>query len=153
MSDKHLIPAASSLRSARLFNLLAVGTTLLAVGLFTLGLFVADKKMAFLPLAMSMPPLAIWLAASIFVYASIAHHPHHLVRHFNKWAGYRYYGVVGTVPIVPLFGDYIPGGWAAMAIVLVLVLVPWALYDVWRAGREDWQDLEVEDVKKVGAHA
>ncbi len=152
MSDKHLIPAASSLRSARLFNLLAVGTTLLAVGLFTLGQFIADKKMAFLPMAMSMPPVAIWLAASIFVYASIAHHPHERVRYFNKWAGYRYYGLVGTLPIVPLFGDYIPGGWSAMAAVLVLTLVPWALYDVWRAGKEDWQDLEIDDVQKVGAH-
>jgi hypothetical protein len=35
----------------------------------------ADKKLAFLPMAMSLPPIMIWLAASIFVYASIAHHP------------------------------------------------------------------------------
>lgn len=152
MSEKHRITAASSLLSARLFNLLAVGSTLLACSLFILGQFIADKKMAFLPMAMSMPPVAIWLAASIFVYASIAHHPHARVRYFNKWAGYRYYGLIGFLPVVPLFGDYIPGGWAAMAAVLVLALVPWALYDVWRAGREDWQDLEIDDVNKVGTH-
>ncbi|HNQ04948.1 MAG TPA: hypothetical protein PKH69_10080 [Thiobacillaceae bacterium] len=153
MAEPHLIPAASSLRSARLFNMLAVASTLLAVLLFSLGNFIADKKLHFLPMAMSLPPVAIWLAASIFVYAGIAHHPHPRVRHYNKWAGYRYYGLIGTVPIVPLFGEFIPGGWSSVAVLLILILVPWALYDVWRAGKEDWQDLKVEDVHKVGAQA
>jgi hypothetical protein len=62
MSEKHLITAASSKFSARLFNLCAVGTTLLAAGLFGLGQMIADKKMAFLPMAMSLPPVMIWLA-------------------------------------------------------------------------------------------
>jgi hypothetical protein len=37
MTEKHLITAASCLRSARLFNLLAIATTLLAASLFGLG--------------------------------------------------------------------------------------------------------------------
>ena len=152
VSDKHLIPAASSLRSARLFNLLAVGTTLLAASLFTLGQFIADKKMAFLPMAMSLPPVMIWLAASIFVYAAIAHHPHERVRYFNKWAGYRYYGLVGFLTIFANDIAHLPTGWMGVWALMILSLVPWALYDVWRAGKEDWQDLEIEDVKKVGAH-
>jgi hypothetical protein len=69
MSVKHLITAASCKRSARLFNLLAVATTLLSVSLFSIGHLIADKKLAFLPMAMSLPPIMIWLAASIFVYA------------------------------------------------------------------------------------
>jgi hypothetical protein len=152
VSDKHLIPAASSLRSARLFNLLAVATTLLAASLFTLGQFIADKKMAFLPMAMSLPPVMIWLAASIFVYAAIAHHPHERVRHFNKWAGYRYYGLVGFLTIFANDIAHLPTGWMGVWAIMILALVPWSLYDVWRAGREDWRDLEIDDVQKVGAH-
>jgi hypothetical protein len=26
---------------------------------------------------------------------------------------------------------------------MLLTLVPWALYDVWKAGKENWRDLEV----------
>lgn len=152
MADTHLIPAASSLRSARLFNLLAVASTLLAAGLFTLGQFIADKKTAFLPMAMSLPPVMIWLAASIFVYAAIAHHPHARVRYFNKWAGYRYYGLVGFLTIFANDIAHLPTGWMGVWILMILALVPWSLYDVWRAGKEDWLDLEIDDVQKVGAH-
>jgi len=90
-----------------------------------------------------MPPIAIWLAASIFVYASIAHHPNLTVRHYNKWAGYRYYGLIGTLPVVPIFIGYIPGRWWTMAAILILALIPWSLWDIWKAGKEDWQDMEV----------
>ena len=62
-----ILTAASCLRSARLFNYLAVGTTLLSACLFGLGLTIADKKLAFLPMAMSLPPVMIWLAFTIFV--------------------------------------------------------------------------------------
>jgi hypothetical protein len=151
VSDKHLITAASCLRSARMFNLLAVATTLLAASLFTLGQFIADKKLAFLPMAMSLPPVMIWLAASIFVYAAIAHHPHLTVRHYNKWAGYRYYGLVGFLTIFANDIAHLPTGWLGVWALMILALVPWALYDVWRAGKEDWQDLEIDDVKSVGA--
>ena len=143
MADTHLISAASCLRSARLFNLLAVGSTMTGVLLFILGHMIADKKMAFMPIAMSLPPVAIWLAASIFVYASIAHHPNLTVRHYNKWAGYRYYAVIGTLPVVPMFHDFIPGGWGTIATILLLTLIPWAVYDIWKAGKEDWQDMLV----------
>lgn len=152
VSENHLVTAASSLRSARMFNLLAVASTLLAAGLFTLGQFIADKKMAFLPMAMSLPPVMIWLAFSIFVYASIAHHPHLAVRRYNKWAGYRYYGLVGFLTIFANDIAHLPTGWMGVWAIMILALVPWAMFDVWRAGREDWQDLLIEDAAKVGAH-
>lgn len=151
MSDKRIVTAASCLRSARLFNLLAVASTLLAASLFTLGHFVTDRKLAFLPIAMSLPPVMIWLAASIFVYAAIAHHPSERVRHFNKWAGYRYYGLVGFLTIFANDLARLPTGWMGVWAILILALVPWALYDVWRAGREPWHDIELEDAGKVGA--
>ncbi len=143
MVEKHIITAASSRRSARLFNLLAVASTLLAVSLFGLGQLVADKKLAFLPMAMSLPPIMIWLAASIFVYASIAHHPNERVRHYNKWAGYRYYAIVGALTILANDLAQLPTGWMGVWALMILALVPWALYDVWRAGREPWQDMEI----------
>jgi hypothetical protein len=144
MAEKTLLTAASVKRSARLFNLLAVASTLISISLFSLGQFIADKKMAFLPMAMSLPPLMIWLAASIFVYASIAHHPNMEVRHFNKWAGYRYYGVVGTLTILANDIASLPGGWGLVWGLFFLALVPWSVYDIWRAGKVAWRDMEVD---------
>lgn len=144
MTEKHLITAASCLRSARMFNFLAIATTVLAASLFGLGQLVADKKLAFLPMAMSLPPIMIWLAASIFVYASIAHHPDLRVRHYNKWAGYRYYAVVGTLTVFSNDLAHLPTGWLGVWALFLLTLVPWASYDIWKAGREAWQDIEFE---------
>lgn len=144
MADTHRITAASSRRSARLFNWLAVGTTVLSIGLFSLGQMIPNKKMAFLPMAMSLPPIMIWLAASIFVYAAIAHHPDDRVRHYNKWAGYRYYGLVGFLTIFANDLAHLPGGWWLVWGIFFLALVPWSLLDIWRAGKEDWRDIEVE---------
>jgi hypothetical protein len=144
MAEVKVVTAASCLRSARLFNYLAVASTALAAALFTLGLNIADKKMAFLPLAMSLPPVMLWLAASIFVYAAIAHHPDLKVRHYNKWAGYRYYAVVGTLTILANDIAHLPTGWGGVWALFILALVPWSLYDIWKAGREDWQDIELE---------
>ncbi len=144
MAEKRVLTAASVQRSAQWFNLLAVASTLISISLFSLGQFVSDKKMAFLPMAMSLPPLMIWLAASIFVYASIAHHPNLAVRHFNKWAGYRYYGVVGTLTILANDIASLPGGWGLVWGLFFLALVPWSVYDIWRAGRQPWQDMEIE---------
>ncbi len=142
-ADNHLITAASCKRAARMFNYLSIGSSVLSAALFGLGKMVGGK-ISFLPLAMSMPPVAVWLAASIFVYASIAHHPNLTVRHYNQWAGYRYYALLGTLPVVPIFHDFIPGGWGSIAVLLLGILLPWAGYDIWRAGREDWQDMVVD---------
>ncbi|MEW5789437.1 MAG: hypothetical protein AB1899_16455 [Pseudomonadota bacterium] len=144
MTEKHLITAASCKLSARLFNLLAIASTLLAALMFSLGLMIGDKKLAFLPMAMSLPPVMIWLAASIFVYASIAHHPDLTVRHYNKWAGYRYYAVVGTLTVFSNDLAHLPTGWLGVWGLFILTLVPWASWDIWKAGREPWRDIEFE---------
>ncbi|HNI07875.1 MAG TPA: hypothetical protein PLL24_07250 [Thiobacillaceae bacterium] len=143
MSEKHLVTAASCQRSARLFNILAIASTLLAAGMFGLGNLIADKKLAFLPMAMSLPPIMIWLAASIFVYASIAHHPDLTVRHYNKWAGYRYYAVVGALTIFSNDLAHLPTGWLGVWGLFILALVPWSVWDIWKAGKEPWRDIEV----------
>jgi predicted transporter len=135
---------ASCLRQSRLFNYLVVSATLVSATLFTLGHMIADKKLAFLPIAMSLPPVMLCLALSIFVYASIAHHPNLTVRHYNKWAGYRYYAIVGTLTIFSSDLARLPTGWPGVYVLMVLVLVPWSLYDIWKAGREDWKEIDVD---------
>ncbi len=92
---------------------------------------------------LSLPPILIWLAASIFVYASIAHHPDPTVRHYNKWAGYRYYAVVAALTVLSNDLAQLPTGWAGVWTLLLLALVPWATYDIWKAGKENWHDIEV----------
>ncbi len=144
MSSTRTLTAASSRRQARLFNFLAIGSTLLSFLLFALGESIAPAKMPFLPFAMALPPIMLWLAASIFVYAMIAHHPNERVRHYNKWAGYRYYAIVGFLTI---FSNDIAqqlGGWLTVLGIGVMALVPWATWDVVRAGREGWIDMEIE---------
>jgi hypothetical protein len=144
MAELKIVTAASCLRSARLFNLLAVASTTLAATLFGIGQTLPNKKMAFLPLAMSLPPVMLWLAASIFVYAAIAHHPDLKVRHYNKWAGYRYYALVGFLTVMANDLAHLPTGWGGVWALFILALVPWSLYDIWKAGREDWHDIELE---------
>ena len=52
-------------------------------------------------IAVLVPPLLmVWIAASIFAYASVAHHPDMRVREYQRWAGYRFYGLVGTLVVV-----------------------------------------------------
>jgi hypothetical protein len=143
MAEQKTITATSSRFSARLFNYLSIATTLVSASLYTLGSFMTDKKMAFLPLAMSLPPVMIWVAASMFVYAAIAHHPNLRVRHFNKWAGYRYYAIIGLLVVVANDAAHLIG-WGGIWVFFVLSLVPWSLYDIWKAGREEWQDTVIE---------
>jgi len=98
--------------------------------------------------ASTLPPLLmIWIAASIFVYASVAHHPNPRVVHYNRIAGYRFYGVAGAMvilgqPIYGLFGNW--HGLLALWAIIALVVIPLGLRDLVRVQREDWQDMEIE---------
>lgn len=98
--------------------------------------------------ASTIPPLLmIWIAASIFVYASVAHHPNPRVAHYNRAAGYRFYGAAGSMvvfgqPIYGLFGSW--HGLLAVWAIIALVVIPLGLRDLVRVQREDWQDMEIE---------
>lgn len=125
MSEKHIVTAESCKRSARLFN---YGTLAAAALPFPIGI--------------------LWIAGSMFVYAANAHHPDERVKHYIRWGGYRFYAVAGSVTIfandlAAAFGGGMKG-WGTVWALVVLALVPWSLYDIWKAGREDWQDIEVE---------
>lgn len=147
MKTAHFIPAASSRFAAQLFNIITVSVMLLSLTAMLLGKLLASQKVGFLPFVLSLPPLMIWLGASIFVYASIAHHPNPRSAHYNKWAGYRFYGVMGSLMVIgpALYG--LLDGWRGLMLVLglaVLIIVPWALFDIFRAAREPWTDMTVE---------
>ena len=99
-----------------------------------------------------VPPLImVWIAASIFTYASAAHHPDMRVREYQRWAGYRFYGLVGSLVVVLNFSGemkaWVGGGvnllltvWA----VSLLVVVPLGIRDLIRIRRENWQDMWVK---------
>lgn len=103
-------------------------------------------------IAVLVPPLLmVWIAASIFAYASVAHHPDLRVREYQRWAGYRFYGLVGTLIVVLNFSSemkaFLGGGmnlvftvWALS----LLVVVPLGIRDLIRIHRENWQDMRVE---------
>ena len=147
MKVKRVISASSSRFAAQLFNILTVAALMLSLGALLLGKLLASQKIGFLPFVLSLPPVMLWLGASIFVYAGIAHHPNPRTAHFNKWAGYRFYGVMGSLMVIgpAIYG--LLGGWQGLVLVIglaVLIIVPWALFDIYRAAREPWQDMTIE---------
>lgn len=147
MKAKRVITAGSSRFAAQLFNIITVIVLMISLTALLLGKLLASHNIGFLPFVLSLPPVMLWLGASIFVYASIAHHPNPRTAHYNKWAGYRFYGVMGSLVVI---GPAIYGlldGWLGLMLVLglaVLIIVPWAVYDIVRAGREPWQNMTIE---------
>lgn len=147
MKAKRIISASSSRFAAQLFNGITVAVMLVSLSALLLGKLLASHKIGFLPFVLSLPPIMIWLGASIFVYASIAHHPNARTAHYNKWAGYRFYGVMGSLVVIgqPIYG--LIGGFGGLMLVLglaVAIIVPWALFDIYKAAREPWQDITLE---------
>jgi len=103
-------------------------------------------------IAVLIPPLImVWIAASIFAYASVAHHPDMRVREYQRWAGYRFYGLAGTLVVVLNFSgamkDWVGGGVTLLLAVWalsLLVVVPLGIRDLIRIRRENWRDMWVE---------
>jgi hypothetical protein len=133
-----IITAAQQRLDAQLFNILSC----VAIGLMPL-----------------IIPILLWVAASIFVHASIAHHPNHRVREFLYPGGYRFYGMVGTLVVglnfsgimsqwihgtIKLGPLHLPMFWVWVWVVSLLVVVPLGIRDIVRARSENWQDMEVE---------
>lgn len=102
-------------------------------------------------------PMLLWIAASIFVYAAVAHHPNHKVREYLKFAGYRFYGLLGALVVALNFSPQMAkwvGGWPQLAIIIwilsILVVIPFAVRDILRARQEPWEDMLVES--EQGGH-
>ncbi len=123
MKVKKVITAEQARFAAQVFNIASIVATLIA------------------------PLLMAWIAISIFVYASVAHHPNPQTAEYNRFAGYRFYGATGTMvifgqPIHALFGNW--HGLVAVWGILVIVVVPWGLWSIYKAGHEEWQDMIIE---------
>ncbi len=95
--------------------------------------------------------IPIWIALSIFVYCSLSCYPSPKVCDYLKPAGYRFYGLVGTLVAVLNFSALLSkmvGGGLNLAIIIwaasFLIIVPFGLRDYLRAKRDDWQELTVE---------
>ncbi|HQR51129.1 MAG TPA: hypothetical protein PKW44_05780 [Methylophilaceae bacterium] len=132
------VTAAEQRRAAQIFNICS------CVAIFLLPLII---------------PALLWIAASIFVHASIAHHPNQRVRDFLYPGGYRFYGLVGSLVVVlnfsPKMSSWVPGVvnlgplhlpmfWVWVWVVSLLVVLPLGIRDIVRANRENWQDMTVE---------
>ena len=127
MHQKKIVTARNALFSARAFNVGSILASLIPV------------------------LVPIWFAGSIFTYAAVAHHPDLRVREYNRWAGYRFYGVVGTFVMVLNFTgelkEWLGGAmhmWMAVWAIMILVIVPAGIWAFIKAGREGWKDIELE---------
>lgn len=112
----------------------------------------AQRFNLFSMIAVVIPVLIpIWIAFSIFVYASLSCHPSAKVCDYLKPAGYRFYGLVGTLVAVlnfsALFAKMVGGGLYLAIIIWVLallIIVPFGLRDYVRAQKDTWQAISVE---------
>ena len=94
-----------------------------------------------------LPPLPIlWFGISMLIYALHRHHPDSRVGEYTRWAGYRFYGVMGL--IIPV-GTFFPGkgitSWLIAWAVGVLIIVPWSIWSIARVRKEHWQDIELPE--------
>ena len=122
MDDKLIISPKDSCRAAQMFNFGSIIAVLIA------------------------PLLMIWIAASIFVYASIAHHPNAKVAKYNQWAGYRFYGAAGAMmvfgtPIYHIFNDW--HGLLAIWTIMFVVVVPAGILSIIKAYKEQWSVTQI----------
>jgi len=95
-------------------------------------------------------PMFIWVAASIFMYAAAAHHPNSKVCDYVRHSGYRFYATFALLVIMGFFGfmlaewigrlNLILAVWAITA----LIVIPLGVRDMYKASKENWQDMTVE---------
>ncbi|MEQ1602695.1 MAG: hypothetical protein HOP04_14645 [Methylophilaceae bacterium] len=93
--------------------------------------------------------IPIWIAASIVVYATVAHHPNQQVRDFLTPAGYRFYGLVGALVVTLNFSSMMAawvGGGLNLALIIwasgFLIVFPLGVRDIMRAQKFPWQDIK-----------
>lgn len=113
----------------------------------------AAQSFAFFSILSVIIPVVIpiWIAASIFVYAAVAHHPNPQVSKYLVPAGYRFYGILGTWVVVLNFSPQLAkmaGGGLNLAFIIwaisFLVVAPLGIRDILRAKNEPWQDMIIK---------
>jgi hypothetical protein len=126
-----VLSISSQKRAAQIFNFLSVIAILL------------------MPI---FPLLLIWIAASIVVYSANIYHPNQLVRRYTKHAGYRFYGFTGmALASMSFSGILVRVAGDAVTLMLFiwligfLIVVPMGLWSLFKAGREDWNAMLIEE--------
>lgn len=122
MNNQLIISAKDSCRAAQMFNFGSIIAVLIA------------------------PLLMIWIAASIFVYASIAHHPNTKVAKYNQWAGYRFYGAAGSMMVFGSGIYHIFNNWhglLAIWAIMFTIVVPAGILSIIKANNEEWLETQV----------
>lgn len=139
-----VLSARSCRVSAQIFeygNIVAI--TLAGLALFLVGGSVGYGTIV--AAVMGIVPIVFWFGASILVYAMLRHHPNEKVGHYTQMAAYRYYAVLGTLVVV---GTFFPADIAYYRVywaISAAVMIPWAIVDLVRINREDWQDTPIPE--------
>ena len=144
-----LITARSARATARLFNvgnIIALLPGLIATPVILLGQ-PERLTLIFMLILMMVPPI-LWFSISIMVYTIARHHPNERVGYFTQQAAYRFYGMFGIVIPVGTFYGTQWELWIITGGVVGLIVVPWSLWDLRRINKEDWQDMELTEVKQ-----
>lgn len=118
------LQAVKQRRAARIFNQMSVAS------------------IAVMPF---FPVLLLWIAASIVVYSAHIYNPDARVREYTRWAGYRFYGMVGSILASMSYSSILSkmvGGGVHLILILwgisVCVVIPFGIRAIIRAGRENW---------------
>ncbi len=126
-----VISASSQKKSAQIFNFFSV------IAIILMPVF---------------PLLLTWIAASIVVYSANIYHPHPLVRRYTKYAGYRFYGFTGLSLASMLFSGVLTKiAGDALTLMLsiwllgILIVVPMGAWSMYKAGRERWKKMLIEE--------
>lgn len=87
----------------------------------------------------------LWLGASMVVYAMNRHHPNPKVGNFTQRMAYVFYGVAGFFVAAAIFitsTSFVP--YVVAWIIGGAIVIPWAVLELVRIRRENWEDLTLE---------
>ena len=92
------------------------------------------------------PLFIFWFGASMFVYALYRHHPNSRVGYYTQHAAYIYYTLAGLLVPVLTFApkEFFVEYWWALWGVAVIGVVPLALIQIFKANKEEWQDVNIK---------
>ena len=139
-----VLSARSCRVSAQIFeygNIVAI--TLAGLALFLVGGSVGYGTIV--AAVMGIVPIVFWFGASILVYAMLRHHPNEKVGHYTQMAAYRYYAVLGTLVVVGTFFPPDIFSYRVYWAIAAALMIPWAIVDLIRINREDWQDTPIPE--------
>lgn len=155
MEKKLLVISGSrSWIASQVFNIGSIISVTFGVVVDGLKYLLTGKLFAnqYITMAVVVIPFILWFAGSIFAYAVMAYHPNERVRHYNLWAGYRFYAYTGFLPTGLIFAGTIEDFFHITSLVMwlwigalgIAIIVPWGIYDIIKSSREEWAEITIE---------